>query len=76
MEGNKPVGPIVLIKHIAPSAKTEKKQLKITLYLAAAKYDAIPAVKLFMPAALWNDAFENAMHIVEIAKKAYPRIRF
>lgn len=67
---------IELISQLVTAAKTPQQEIEITMHLISAQFDSIPAAKLFMPADLWREALSNALKVVDLAKKHFPKIRF
>eukprot|EP00177_Eucheuma_denticulatum_P003551 GFKZ01006424.1.p1 GENE.GFKZ01006424.1~~GFKZ01006424.1.p1 ORF type:complete len:948 (-),score=199.50 GFKZ01006424.1:397-3240(-) len=67
---------IQLIESLVPCAKSPRQQLEVMLNLIAAKFDGIPASKLFMPAELWRSAIEDAGKVIKLARAQFPGIRF
>lgn len=67
---------ILLIESLAKCAKTPKQEMEILLHLISAQFDAIPAAKLYMPAALWSDALQNTVKVIGLAQVQFPGIRF
>lgn len=67
---------IMLIESLVPCAKSSRQKIEVMLHLISAKFDGIPAAKLFMPAELWRSAIEDAKVVVALAKDEFPGIRF
>lgn len=67
---------IRLIESLVVCTKTPRQNIEVLLHLIAAKFDGIPATKLFMPAELWRSAIKNAVDVVALARDNFPGIRF
>lgn len=75
-KGTKKLEQITLIESLVPCAKSPRQHLEVMLNLIAAKFDGIPASRLFMPAELWRSAIADARKVITLARKQYPSIRF
>lgn len=67
---------ITLIESLVPCSKSPRQHIEVMLHLISAKFDGIPAAKLFMPAALWRSAIGNAKDVITLARDNFPGIRF
>lgn len=67
---------IQLIESLLPCAKSPRQEIEVLLHLISAKFDGIPAAKLFMPVELWRSAISDAGKLVALARAQFPGIRF
>lgn len=67
---------IILMESLGPCAKSPRQKIELMLHLISAKFDGIPAAKLFMPAELWRSAIADAGKVIALAKEQFPSIRF
>lgn len=75
-KGTNKLEQIRLIESLSRCTKTPRQSIEVLLHLIAAKFDGIPASKLFMPAELWRSAIKNATEVIALARKNFPQIRF
>lgn len=75
-KGTNKLEQIRLIESLSKCTKTPRQSIEVLLHLIAAKFDGIPASKLFMPAELWRSAIKNASEVILLARKHFPQIRF
>ncbi|KAI0560099.1 Translation initiation factor eIF3 subunit C [Gracilaria domingensis] len=67
---------ISLIESLIPCTKSPRQRIEVVLHLISAKFDGIPAAKLFMPAELWRSAVGDAQKVIALAREHFPGIRF
>lgn len=67
---------IHLIESLVPCSKTPRQRIEVMLHLISAKFDGIPAAKIFMPPELWRSAIKDASVVIQLAKDHFPGIRF
>ncbi|CAN8062880.1 unnamed protein product [Agarophyton chilense] len=67
---------ISLIESLLPCSKSPRQCIEVMLHLISAKFDGIPAAKLFMPAELWRSAVGDARKVMVLAREQFPGIRF
>lgn len=67
---------ISLIESLVRCAKSPRQNIELMLHLISAKFDGIPAARLFMPAELWRSAIKDARKVISLAREQFPGIRF
>lgn len=75
-KGTNKLEQIRLIESLSKCTKTPRQSIEVLLHLIAAKFDGIPASKLFMPGEMWRSAIKNAAEVISLARKHFPQIRF